>query len=611
VDFSEEEQWIQAYFTSPSEFNVSLYAGKEQPSVSCIGNQVICTEIQRAYDELFPVLDILKLDNNEVDQDGKLIFPSGEDLGLLVLCVTASAIVVGYACLLLIRCWKKAQEDVRPEDDDTSSSGSESLEAPLITSSRDGESEDTATLTNFSGEEYLQNSISQSTQVPAEAKLVIPIMIFCTMGLFASANSSVGAAVNLDASIFGFFLGQYNVFNFSLINTITDMYDAKVYILAGLVTVWSGAWPYLKLLLLLLCWIVPPAYLSRNYRGGLLIFLDAMGKWCMLDAFLMCMMSVAFRFNIEVFSKRIFTLNVNVEELYGVFVFVVATILSLLLSHAVLAYHRNSKSSHRYKLFERERNYRKFCVPCPKGSWFDVGSMRHNRAADEKERLLKYVELSSCCKGANLSAVLNFVVFVTLIGCFVMICLGAFTNAFSFTFTGIAGKLIRIVEPEQVVREHSLVSIALSLSDEKVGGARRVGIIFLQTTYLLFALVMPLVLIIFLFALWFIPMTLRDQKIVFYVTEVVSAWNAVDVFIISILSSVVEINQFAQFLVGDRCDLIEKLLRERCFGVETKFLPGVWLIFTAALLLFISSRIIGWMSEKALSRRETRALAES
>ena len=88
------------------------------------------------------------------------------------------------------------------------------------------------------------------------------------------------------------------------------------------------------------------------------------------------------------------------------------------------------------------------------------------------------------------------------------------------------------------------------------------GIRWIQTAYLLFALVVPLAQLLILLLLWLAPLTLRRQKQWFVAAEVLNAWSALDVFIVSIIAALLQIRQFAQFIVGGRCDAIDALLRK-------------------------------------------------
>lgn len=74
------------------------------------------------------------------------------------------------------------------------------------------------------------------------------------------------------------------------------MWTAGIYPLSILILLFSGVWPYLKLVLLLVCWVTPLQYLGFKYRERILIVLDTLGKYSLLDSYVMVMMIVAFRF---------------------------------------------------------------------------------------------------------------------------------------------------------------------------------------------------------------------------------------------------------------------------------------------------------------------------
>merc|ERR1719272_579718 len=89
------------------------------------------------------------------------------------------------------------------------------------------------------------------------------------------------------------------VFGFSLVSSIKDMWNAKVYALALVVLVFSGIWPYAKLSVMQVCWFAPTSFLSPGRRLWLLEFLDEWGKWSLVDGFVMVLFMVAFKFNLN------------------------------------------------------------------------------------------------------------------------------------------------------------------------------------------------------------------------------------------------------------------------------------------------------------------------
>jgi len=495
-----------------------------------------------------------------------------------------------------------------------------------------------------------QDSIFSSPNVPMHAKILVPFFLALAIGTFIIANFSVGAAVEMivDYTHKKSWMpwkhgkvtdryGPYSLFEFNLGNTITEMYKAKVYVLSLLVLVWSGIWPYLKLVLLLLAWFIPPRYLTATTRGRMLLVFDSLGKWCMIDVFLMLLMSEAFRFYIDTKSIPIgklllgssVTLDVSVLSGLGMFGFTLAAMLSLLMNHVVLAYHRTAESLEVSKLIQEQLQVRReesigdmqiedtpkpprFCCPCPTGSWFGVGSAEITDSQLEfvlnrKEAISSHTFQMPDGKKRRIGNLTLAVVAVLLVASMTLIVAGAFTESFEFTFTGFAGDLIKKFQPESSVRTYSLISIAQALNpgNQTLAPPNLTGVAFLQTIYLLFAFVMPLVMCIFSLALWLIPMRLRDQKIVFDCCEIISSWSALDCFIVSIIAACVEINQFAQFLIGDKCEPLEKRFHiDQCFGITTSFLPGCWVIVAAASLLFLSSQLVLRICEKVIYDRE-------
>jgi hypothetical protein len=131
--------------------------------------------------------------------------------------------------------------------------------------------------------------------IPLWIRLAIPIAIISNIGLFIDSNIepdavSVMVAINTPSTIYD--LGP--VFNFGLGGTIKDMWEAEVYTLAVLIAFFSGAWPYIKLSSMLVAWLCPPGLLTVKSRENILIVLDALGKWSLVDFFVMVLMLCAF-----------------------------------------------------------------------------------------------------------------------------------------------------------------------------------------------------------------------------------------------------------------------------------------------------------------------------
>ena len=190
--------------------------------------------------------------------------------------------------------------------------------------------------------------------VPWWLRAVMPLVLCVAIVIFATNNLSVGASIDVRIA----FAGDEAIklpplFAFSLANSVHDMWAARVYVLALLIAIFSGGWPYLKILLMLAAWLLPfsneSLYLAPATRERLLGWLDALGKWSLIDAYLMILFTCAFRFHIaETYVEpgtdgdvaQWLVADLFVHPHWGLHGFLIATIVSLICSHIIVAAQR-------------------------------------------------------------------------------------------------------------------------------------------------------------------------------------------------------------------------------------------------------------------------------
>jgi hypothetical protein len=137
---------------------------------------------------------------------------------------------------------------------------------------------------------------------------------------------------------------------------------------------------------------------------------------------------------------------------------------------------------------------------------------------------------------------------------------------------------------------------------------------FIQVTWFCFAIVLPLCHQLLLLVLWLTPLTPKLQRRVFVITEVMNAWSALDVVVVSVIVAVLELQTLTQFIIGGRCDLINSILEEyfgsvlggdkRCFDVRATLDDGCWLLFTACLINIAVGLLVQLTCHKVLRERE-------
>eukprot|EP00941_MAST-03F_sp_MAST-3F-sp1_P001253 g1253.t1 len=205
--------------------------------------------------------------------------------------------------------------------------------------------------------EYASNDTARLLAAPAlfshpctpfYLRFGVPIWLVLNIVCFISGHISDGAHVIVRASVAGDeVVEELEVFTFSLGGSLKDMYNAEAYALVLLIGTFSGAWPYIKCCLMLYAWFAPPWVYSPKVRGQMLQWLDILGKWSLIDAYVLVLCMIAFR--LRVFSppslllipEKFWDINTAVKPVWGFFAFLIATICSLIINHVIIIVHRN------------------------------------------------------------------------------------------------------------------------------------------------------------------------------------------------------------------------------------------------------------------------------
>lgn len=421
------------------------------------------------------------------------------------------------------------------------------------------------------------------------------LMVIGTIFLFLAGILSSGASVELRVEYSGGTGAPQLVrlpplFQFSSVNSVRDMIHARVYALAAIVAFFSGGWPYCKLLLMLFCWLTPPCYMSALSRERLLMALDALGKWSLIDSFMMCLFMVAFRLHLQTPDESTIppssfdAIDVVVVPQAGMFTFMGATVSSLLAGHLMLALHRQAMG------VSREDTGKDGSVPEAV-----VG------ASNGRSRLCSSVHKRW---GA--------LVLVVLITCAAQVAVGVFSETFRFEFEGLSGWLL---DPD-ASRGFSAVSLARDISATSTT-PNGIEVRALQAMFLLFVVVVVFAHLVLLSFLWLAKLTELSQRRLFYAAEVLNSWAALDVFVVTVIASVLQIEQFSRFMIGGRCDAIDAIVKEyldeevkgvdTCFDVRSVLEPGSWLLVMAAVTWLVVSQVVMRTCENALRRLERQA----
>eukprot|EP01117_Protostelium_nocturnum_P011002 TRINITY_DN3992_c0_g2_i1.p1 TRINITY_DN3992_c0_g2~~TRINITY_DN3992_c0_g2_i1.p1 ORF type:complete len:982 (-),score=368.11 TRINITY_DN3992_c0_g2_i1:214-3159(-) len=459
---------------------------------------------------------------------------------------------------------------------------------------REKEGEYENLISEYKNDITLEPSLIMDDRINVIIRYGILGYLLANICLFISSNTSVGA------SAFVFLTSEEgrvqlpSTFYFSLTNSVEDMWKAKVYALSIIIACFSGIWPYVKLVMMILSWIVPPRFLSTKRRETLLMVLDALGKWSLVDSYVLIMMMVAFNFHIvpdvTIFTAEgTFAVDVYVEPFWGFYSFLLATMLSLLITHVILHYHRKMKDS------------------------FGL----QNR--DEEEKKIPLWRQSTFGKSLNIQCLVFYGSAFLILCCTALVIVGAVIQTFDIQFVGLFRQLLNHLS-QPTMRPFSLFTLGKSISAAALH-PDSFGIRFIQITFFFFAFIIPMAYLVSLSVLWFFPLTKKMQSKLIVFTEVTHAWSALEVFVVSVVASLLQLEQFSQFMLGGKCDIINKVLESYasgilgdyplCFGVIATLRSGCWLLFSSCLIYVVMGSVMMHFCHQAVESSDRKLINQS
>jgi hypothetical protein len=443
--------------------------------------------------------------------------------------------------------------------------------------------------------------------------LLVPLLISANLALFlvsAIPPLGIGASVDVDMAVAGEPIALPGVFYFSLPGTVRDAWVAGLYPFSLVVALLSGVWPYTKLLLMLMCWWAPASCMPSRRCERLLLTVDALGKWALLDFDLMMMMAVAFRLHLSLPAGDgdVAPLNVRVQVTprFGIYGYLCACLLSLATSNALLALQRRAVAA---------AEAAAAAAAAAREGRPDPYSGELEEVAPPPPRAVRAYRFGRLCGGgggmAPLPCAVQLSVAALLLGCGGAIGYGATVETFSIELGGLVGALMG---PTHTTRSYSVLSLGVSLphiSDR----ASPVALCFFAGLFLTVCLVLPLLWLLLLALLWLVPLRPATQRRLLIAADVAQAWAALDVFLVTVLVSLFSLEQYATFLLGDECDGLNALLARpyfaplvraepRCFEVHNSLGAGLWILGAASLLQMALGNAVMSLSRAALDDHE-------
>ena len=454
-------------------------------------------------------------------------------------------------------------------------------------------------------------ALFNSPYMPAAVRFGVPIL--CVVNIVALAIVFVwllSFTFDTSAKLLGSQTRELSVVPFSVPSTINDLWNSGAWPLALLVVVASCAWPVLKNLVLFYCWFAPSTLISKHFKHFLLEQLDWIGKWSLLDVYVVVIVVAALKVTVsinqlEVFSKfpqDFVTLNFIGTPNEGTILLSIAACSSLIVNHIIIYY--NDKNE--YQIMRSIKAYDNVEDPV-------IGP-----PAKLKIKICDYVFSTYTPKGHrdSFSKQSKYMLTIFCIFALVLNIVALFFPLITLKYEGVAGIILQTLDSKLGERTFTLFSMGIFLSEavKENSVSSSITIFFFQFVYFISIAVAPATRMAGLVFLWLWPLNYSEAKTTIMACRVMGYWAAVDVFYVSIVAVTLEITPITAYMMsyitGGVCrsarPFLESQLDEagRCLIVTGEIpLAGIFVIF-AWLMQFIAGVVMLRACRVALRDRE-------
>jgi len=448
-------------------------------------------------------------------------------------------------------------------------------------------------------------SLVTSGEVPLLARIMVPLVVIANIGFFLSGHLSLGATVNVDVQFAGETLTIDNFFEFSMAQSTIDMWNAGAKFLAIIIVIFSGIWPYTKQLITLVLWCIPPKFISVTRRGNIFLWLDALAKWSMIDIFMLVISLAAFRVTIlnpdwAFFPNLFYNIELMVIPKWGLYANMIAQLISQVSSHFIIYYHRKVvrsvlKEEDRIRLSETEsQEHDAVAVKNFEFKTYDLG---------EKKILRKGTDYG--------------IAFIALATIIFFIC-GCALASFRLELLGVLGIAVDAGDGKSSTVDHSLLSMVKLILDQARylnEASSYVGLGSLSVLFVVTALIVPIVQIVVLMVVWFLPLSLLMMKRLFHTIELLKAWQYCEVFLISVWVTTIQLGQISSFMINDYCGSLDSFFdfmvkygllnvdNAQCFYVDPSLESGFYFLLFACALLLGTTVLVSKVAKAAVVER--------
>eukprot|EP01062_Namystynia_karyoxenos_P011331 TRINITY_DN14052_c0_g1_i1.p1 TRINITY_DN14052_c0_g1~~TRINITY_DN14052_c0_g1_i1.p1 ORF type:complete len:1463 (+),score=385.13 TRINITY_DN14052_c0_g1_i1:109-4497(+) len=524
--------------------------------------------------------------------------------------------------------------------------------APRCISDYDDDDDEYGELSHWHVRYGFHESLFRHPAISAKLQYLIPVFLLAALGLLISAMTARAMMVIRADLVFGGDQLRVVVFDYTTLSVIKlGWTNSKMHFFGPFVGLTSGAFPYMKLMLLMWLWFLPTCVMSHKRRLLMLRIMDYTCKWSLVDVFLSAILSVTIHSPMQLpdsdadgglWVPGLVSSTAGIDVSWGAWGLLLSQAINLIVGQVMVIQQRNLIATLEAQertglLIARNRDSVSF-VGRGKGS-VRLGSFRstlslastcwfaHGAASCFKEplrghafsegllaRMLapffhhtgrKRVRVNACGR-----CVLSFWVIV----CIALVVVGSILPIIGFKQTGLVELLFPYFTVSLGQREWNLFDLIQDFANSGDDGAKASHVLFVVLWFGA-VFVIPIIASSSLLLMWVLPLSLHQHKVLLFVCECLVSWSAVDVFVVA--SGIINIagGTMADITIGNKCDGIDSdlayaqhlglwELAPRALKAEGWPRPGWYVLIAMAVVSNVCYILVHKAAQDAISDRE-------
>lgn len=453
--------------------------------------------------------------------------------------------------------------------------------------------------------------------LPRVLRILMPMMLFMNFILFVYGDLGVAIVIGIAGNVFGAPILLDSFASFSVITSTIDLFKNGAVVLAILIFVLAIFWPYFKLISLNICYFGTPGkglfcWLSVKRRGQFLHFLDTFGKWSLIEVFFVVFLRLVFE--LDVGSPRVdflpdqdlYQIELLIAPQASYYTFAAAVVISIFLSNLMVVYHD--------RIVRQNQNDLRDIVNIKET---DLSILVEIKLSEYEFKVNKRdIDNTPNYKYWLTKSGVRVLDFFTL-ACIIFTLIAATVPVVTVNYLGIA-KLFLELEGASTTLQLSIFSLTQKVLSEGIAEGDA-GAIFLVVVFVFAQLIAPF--IVLLFSFWFLHRGLSlDKQLMFRTARtVIAAWSALEVFLLAVAVSVIEVPEIAGYITGESCSFITDFMvdtllplglvseidvENTCFGIAVEIPIGGYVLLAAIFCNFVNAYIVTSLLSEMIKQRK-------